>query len=196
MTTSTPTLTEAAEAVVAWLDRRARDQKRGHVDIDKPLGPLLEALRSALAAATPTQDERPEGFGWTVDERETPVDAEDVCPGSIHGEQGAIPCVCEGIRGLVTAARADGATEERDKREAPSSNGPQTLAERTAFAAGWWAAKAGMTTDQFVAKMRPTSRVEPPEERAPNNPAWLQALNEKGPEAMAQALEDAADPDA
>lgn len=43
--------------------------------------------------------------------------AEDVCPGSIHGERGAIPCVCEGIRGLVTAARAEALAEVRAMAE-------------------------------------------------------------------------------
>lgn len=43
----------ASEAVVAWLDKRALDQKRGHVDIDKPLGPILEELRTALDEVPP-----------------------------------------------------------------------------------------------------------------------------------------------
>lgn len=49
-------LVEAGTRVVDWLDQRARDQKRGHVDIDNPLGPHLETLRTALAAIEPSPE--------------------------------------------------------------------------------------------------------------------------------------------
>ena len=38
----------SAKTVAEWLDQRARDQKRGHVDLDNPLGPRLDVLRAAL----------------------------------------------------------------------------------------------------------------------------------------------------